>query len=84
MSVELNVRQTAAGQRLWLAVRDALDQGLTVPCTADPQRWDESAQPADCYACPVLSACVRYRQTGVVSHATVLAGQRVQAERGVA
>ena len=84
MSVELNVRQTAAGQRLWFAVRDALDQGLMVPCTADPQRWDESAQPADCYTCPVLSACVRYRQTGVVSHATVLAGQRVQAERGVA
>ena len=82
MSGELNVRQTAAGQRLWLAVRDAVDQGLAVPCTANPQQWDESAQPTDCYACPVLSACVRYRQSGVVSHTTVLAGKRVQAERG--
>lgn len=82
MSVELNVRQTSAGQLLWFAVRDAFDQGFTVPCTVDPQRWDESAQPADCYACPVLAACVRYRQAGVVSHATVLAGQWVQAGRG--
>lgn len=84
MGAELNVRQTAAGQRLWLAVRDAIDQGLAVPCTVDPQRWDELAQPEDCYSCPVLPACVRYRQSGVVSHTTVLAGQRVQAERGAA
>lgn len=84
MGAELNVAQTAAGQRLWFAVREALELGLRVPCTVDPQRWDEWAQPADCYSCPALAACVRYRQTGVVSHATVLAGQRVPAERGAA
>ena len=84
MGVELNVRQMAAGQRLWFAVRDAIDQGLVVPCTVDPQRWDESAEPADCHACPVLGACVRYRQAGVVSHATVLGGQRLHPERGAA
>lgn len=77
-NVELTVEQTAAGQLLWRAVRAAMDDKLVVPCTVDPRMWDEVATPAACYGCPVLALCVRYRQTGAISHATVLGGHRVR------
>ena len=81
MNGNLSVEQIVAGRHLWRAIKEATSSGWVVPCTRNPQRWDLDARPEDCYACPVLPSCVRYRQVGIIDHPTVLAGQRIHEDK---
>lgn len=57
---------------LSLAIDDALQTGLRVPCVADPAAFDTTTilattdQPCD--GCPVVELCAAYARTGAVTH----------------
>lgn len=84
----------SAGAGLWDQVQDLSDEGLSVPCTADPEAWtsdypEERAVAARaCGTCPVLDACRQAAQVGRerwhVWGGVDLTGQRVETDRAKA
>lgn len=70
-----HVTQTQAHhhRQLSLAIDDALQTGLRVPCIENPQAFDETTiltttTPSPCDGCPVIELCDTYRRTGAVTH----------------
>lgn len=66
-------------QQTYLDLCDGIDSatqsGWSVPCLADPMRWDsELTPPAVCRWCPVLDLCRTYAETGAVREG-IMAGQ---------
>ena len=74
-TVNLTREQVRAQLRLFTAIATAQQDGLAVPCTADPSSWDtESMDPAACHGCPVFELCTVYAATGAVRHG-IIAGR---------
>lgn len=72
----MTVEQMAAKQILDDRIRAAADRGSIIPCSRTP-RWDQEGRPEDCELCPVFTACDNLWNTGLIRHATVLAGRRI-------
>src|SRR5699024_8572036 len=59
-------------RELSLAIDNALQTGLRIPCVEDPQAFDDAttltrtARP--CEGCPVVDLCADYGRTGAVTH----------------
>lgn len=79
--MRLSPTQETAQIRLFHAIRRAVDAGLTVPCQADPERFDDPCgSPAWCNGCPVFKICGAYADTGAVQHG-ILAGRQLTPNR---